>query len=346
MAPCDHVAWIQVAGAQDCTITDTGRLHRVVHELINPVLQTPSLLFFLGNKSKDEALRQIFPQNNFRRTRSGGVANVRLDTRTVAADRPVLFADGDLTAPIPPSQAAVSCHHNQTYPISWPYPSSQSLVDAIFAKLLLPCACVLSVFVEDLYNMGEFRNALLRWVSLGIYTSLPDQVRPSLILVASQVQADASLRAFCAELQSHRHGIGSLFTSVTLVTLAPRYSLSQVARHRPLREVISTQTREMQERHRRFRWHFSAIHLEALWSASLRHFVTSLSEPFDFVRATRTYAELQDDCQKHIANFLRLAIQHGVSFDEMAAYVASSFLMDAYPAKTHRTLSLILPVAD
>ncbi|KAL9082765.1 MAG: hypothetical protein Q9165_008787 [Trypethelium subeluteriae] len=175
MAPCDHISWIQLAGAEDCTVTDTNRLSRIVYELINPRYQDPAIVFFLGSRAKDVALRQIYPHNNFRRGRSGGIANIRVDNQTVGADRPIIFADGDLSAPIPPSHAMVTCHHDQTFPISWPYPSPQSLVDAILAKLLLPFACVLVVFVEDLNSADEFRDALLRWVSLGIYGNLPNQ---------------------------------------------------------------------------------------------------------------------------------------------------------------------------
>jgi len=53
------------------------------------------MVFFLGIKSKDVVLRQIFPNNNIRRELHDGIVNLRLDSSTISSELPLLFADAN-----------------------------------------------------------------------------------------------------------------------------------------------------------------------------------------------------------------------------------------------------------
>ena len=69
--------------------------------MTNPAVQRPSLILLIGRKQKDAALREIFPHNNIRRGRHDGSVNLRLDSSTISADLPLLFADADPYSVIP-----------------------------------------------------------------------------------------------------------------------------------------------------------------------------------------------------------------------------------------------------
>jgi len=72
------------------------------------------MAFFLGRKSKDVVLRQIFPNNNIRRERHDGIVNLRLDSSTISSELPLLFADADTQASVPQRLGTMTCHENTT----------------------------------------------------------------------------------------------------------------------------------------------------------------------------------------------------------------------------------------
>ena len=66
MAGCEHIAWLQSANTKEFQLRDGCRVRRVVQEMPDSVVQSPSLVFFIGQKAKNIALQQLFPQNNIR----------------------------------------------------------------------------------------------------------------------------------------------------------------------------------------------------------------------------------------------------------------------------------------
>ncbi|XTI88672.1 hypothetical protein V2W45_1240481, partial [Cenococcum geophilum] len=117
--------------------------------LPNPTLQTPSLLLFLGRRSKNITLRQLFPHNNFKRHSSKGVLNIQINTSLTAYNNPIIFTDGDFTSAIPSYLAPTSCYKSTTYIVAWQPPSEQSIINAIFACIVLPFITVLTVFINN-----------------------------------------------------------------------------------------------------------------------------------------------------------------------------------------------------
>jgi len=332
MSSCDHISWLQLTGNQTLILNDTGRLDRVINELADPAQQTPTLLYFLGRRAKDAALKEIFPHNNLRRGRSNGLANIRVDTASITRDSPLIFADSDLGAPIPPRESLTPCHKSTAYPIHWPYSNTQSALDVAFIRILLPFCSALVLFVDDFDSLGQIALYIERWTTIGM---LLDDVRPRLILAASAKSTKYS-RIQLRQLQDHCQQ-SQLFSSISLVLLIRE--LSATSCHRPLREEISKQAGEMLQilsRHHRL---FSALHLAHMYRLALKHTAGTVTEAFDYVQASRTYHNLAN-YPGHLKNFLTLAVKHAISYESITSYLASGMIMDAYPPGAHGKFSI------
>lgn len=117
MASCDHLTWVQLTGEQEVSIQDDSRLHRILEDLVDIEMHCPILLFFIGCKAENIALRELFPYNNIRKGRHDGLANLRLNTTSIRSDFPILFADSEPTFKIPLSPPDFSCYEIATYQI-------------------------------------------------------------------------------------------------------------------------------------------------------------------------------------------------------------------------------------
>lgn len=65
----------------------------MVTELLKPTEQQPLLLFFVGQKFKDQALSRLFPFNKFTKKHLNGAASLHIDNTTVDEENLVFFAD-------------------------------------------------------------------------------------------------------------------------------------------------------------------------------------------------------------------------------------------------------------
>ncbi|XTI82680.1 hypothetical protein V2W45_1226060, partial [Cenococcum geophilum] len=106
---------------------------------------TPSLLLFLGKRSKNITLRQLFLYNNFKRYSSKGVLNIQINISLIACNNLIIFIDGDFTSAVLSYLAPASYYKSTTYIP----PSGQLVVNAIFAYIILPFITVLTVFIND-----------------------------------------------------------------------------------------------------------------------------------------------------------------------------------------------------
>ena len=108
-----------------------------------------SLLLFLGRRSKDIALRQLFLYNNFKRHSFKGILNIRINISLTACNNLIIFADGDFTSAVLSYLAPASYYKSTTYIVAWQPPSGQLVVNAIFTYIILPFITVLTVFIDD-----------------------------------------------------------------------------------------------------------------------------------------------------------------------------------------------------
>ncbi len=100
MSKCDHIAWLElVEGKAGPLLAYGSRFARVVGELQEPSKQFPQVIFFMGRKEKNAALRRLC-RNNYRGHHSQTI-NLRTDNSTIKSDYPRLFADCDPTYQVP-----------------------------------------------------------------------------------------------------------------------------------------------------------------------------------------------------------------------------------------------------
>ena len=61
----------------------------------------------------------------------------------------MIFADGNFTSAVLFYLVPVFCHKSTTYVVAWQPLSRQLVVNAIFARVVLPFVAVFTVFIDD-----------------------------------------------------------------------------------------------------------------------------------------------------------------------------------------------------
>jgi len=350
MAGCEHIAWLQSANTKELQLRDGGRIRRVVQEMPDPIAQSPSVVFFIGQKAKNIALRQLFPRNNIRRGRRDGFANLRIDNATLNSDRPIWFADSDPFRGVTPTCGAGTCHESVTYHIRWTHPSQHSIFDILHARLFFLFTDVICIFADDFHGLEGVAERLVAWAAIGSASSLPAFVRPQVVVVTS---ADGSSPThnllesedFRFNLQQQTHeSIADSFSSITLFYL-PGDHLSPLAQHRRLRETILDRAEEMRAVRAGSQSLFSAVHLQRFYEQAILHTTETVTQPFSFITMAREGNAVIEDLKDHLVTFISLGAQIKLSYDTLASHLASSLLMDAYPPGMHSELSIDPPLS-
>src|SRR2546423_6280900 len=137
---CEHVSWLYLTGGRSAPcLRYEDRYGRVIREMNNPSAQFPSLVFFMGNKTKDVALPKLFPNNKLRRRCVATEAvNLRVDNSTLESARPILFADCDpiLTELPYHNGSRADCHTHENHSIAWiDEKKKHQLLDLLIARL-------------------------------------------------------------------------------------------------------------------------------------------------------------------------------------------------------------------
>lgn len=346
MANCEHIAWLQTANTKELHFRDGGRMKQVIQEMPNPIAQYPSLIFFVGQKAKNIALRELFPYNNIKRGHRDGFANLRTDNATIHSDQPIWFADSDPLLQSTPGSGAAVCHESKTHPVRWKPSSEHSMFDIVHARLFFLFTDVICIFADDFNGLEGIAERLVAWAAIGSASDLSGLTRPRVIVVTS---ADSSspthnileTEDFLFNLRRHSHQtILSSFSSITLFYL-PGDHLSQLAQHRGLRENILKQAEEMRGIRSSSQTLFSAVHLHHLYKKAMLHTTETITQQFNFLLAAHGVNKLSMDLKDHLLTFLELGARFKLPYDALASHIASSLLMDAYPPDMHSE-----PLAD
>lgn len=347
MSSCGHLAWLQVTGEDEVALHNPNRFQRVVREMTNPAGQFPRVVHLLGRKSKDLALRELFPHNNTRRTRHNAIANLRADAASLNSDSPLLFVDSDPFSTNTPSHNFEPCHETSTYPTTWSRSSEYSAQDILYARLFFPFTDVICIFADDFPCLEDVARRLITWLKIGSGSSLPHMLRPRVLVVMPESGPSATsdvLQIENFQFIMREQTLATLeenFASIHIFRLASDH-LSPMARHRRLKEAINTQTEELQGLRHQQGFMFSAAHLEAFFGLAVQHTARTITEPFDFIKASRIGNEINDDYPDHLLTFLKLSEQFKLPYDTVTSFIASSILMDAYPPGMHRESSLLI----
>ncbi len=133
MASCEHIAWLQTADTKELHFRDGNQMKRVIQEMPNPIAQYPSHIFFIGQKAKNIALRELFPHNNIKRGR----------------------------------------HECKTYPLRWKPSPEYSMFNIVHAQLFFLFTDVICIFADDFDGLEQIVERLVAWAIIGSASNLP-----------------------------------------------------------------------------------------------------------------------------------------------------------------------------
>ena len=344
---CSHVGWFRLSGKEQAYLHYANRTNNVIQEMANPDKQYPSMILLIGGKSKDIALRQLFPNNNIRRGRTDSIIDLRSDSATVRSDFPVLFADANPSASKAIRIGDFPCHQNDTFLLNWKAPKSENVHHALFARLVALFSDVICIFADDFGSLREVALFLLDWIRLGSPSTSPQRIRPRVVVVANEQSPAATHDVLEAEefhfllQQEDLSARTAVFSSISFLRIAGD-QISVLARHRRLKEVLFSELDSSRKDRIEQRMLFSAVHFSAFVKQAVRHVATSFTTPFNFMETTRLSNPLKPDYRAHLSACFTLARHYHVSYETLASFIASSILLDAYPPRMHSKSALLV----
>ena len=350
MKPCNHSQWLGLR-AQDKQFQETDRLQTLVEGLPNPDTRYPSLLVLVGKKTKSLVLRELVAverKYKIRTKRARRGIHLHLDASSIFNENPILYADCSLTTDLASDSISQveRCHESIKRRLLWYSGEALQLtgietVDYLFARLLCPFSDVFCLFLEDLGGMQSVVERLVSWLEKGQALAVPKPANPSLVLVvesdAPGANAEREVKEELFQILEQRtpRSIFDLFFDVTVVSIFPEGKLSSQARHRRVKERLLDALDQGQERRLSVGMLFSATHFAVFFGHACDHFVTTLDEPFDFIKTSRLRNPVSAEMEKHLSRFLKHIRSPQELMDFAIPVVASSLLLNAYPPDMH-----------
>jgi hypothetical protein len=339
MGDCSHPAWIEAAGHHyNCAVFDTRRIRRLADTLPSAQTQVPSFVTFFGHRLKADAMRQLFPYNNFKKGRQSGLVQLNIDNATAFSDQPLFIADAGLNFELQPRLVAQSCHEQISLPLQWTASDTQAIFDHVFARAVVSISHILVMFANDFQSLQILVEFLSRWISIGVPSDAPAPTRPRLIIVVNGTYDRQEIMGFYSDLEAQTgHQVTSMFSLVSTVYLETD-GLSELATYRPLKEEIRRQLDEFRVDLRKACWLFSTPHLIARAEYSLRHVSATIAQPLQLLSVMQT--ALPSDASTHVARLTDHARNLTISYYHIASYIASAIMVHAYPREGHCRLSV------
>ncbi|KAK6810411.1 hypothetical protein RU639_013816, partial [Aspergillus parasiticus] len=271
---------------------------------------------------------------NTGRHRKQGWAQLHLSG--AATSHPVIVIESSLsrTSPPGPSQQEPL----RRYPIPRTRGSSyEDLRSLLYRDVLLPIVDTVCVFAADCGGIRHVQHLLASWGPLpptGL-DGAAAPVRPRWVIVLTDPDDDA-VPAGGIETTLQATAVPHLAGSVAVVDLRPRQPLSRFSRFEPLRRRLSLELDEVRTLRANAHLLFSALHLEWIFRGLLRHVAQGPASPFNCIQACRPRHLDADEVAQYLGIFLQLAEKTQIADPFMATFIASAFLMDAYPPGMHR----------
>ncbi|MCJ1313689.1 hypothetical protein MMC25_007368 [Agyrium rufum] len=231
-----------------------------VVKLKEPDRQKPSVLFTIGRRAKQQALRAIFPKNNLAKGTNHGVASLRADNDTLSSKHPLLFADSDPSSIQLPPNSTLSCHEPRKTTLDWSIPFGRNLINIFYARLFYLFADVICIFAQDLNGLEGVQARLLEWAAIGVASDLSRAVRPRVIVITQGADPSPSL----IESSTATIALKAAFSSLTIIRFADE-QITPTSRYRPLKDTIKVRLIEARSEKERLRCFFSFNYLTYLF---------------------------------------------------------------------------------
>ncbi|KAH7363976.1 patatin-like phospholipase-like protein [Rhexocercosporidium sp. MPI-PUGE-AT-0058] len=370
MRYCKHTQWLGLAANDgDILLQNTDRLQTLLEDLPDPDEQSPSLLVFIGNRSKAMAVKELaktfsppprygrdssrqnydkqsWSQTKISGRRANGEIHLHIHAPSTFSKRPVLLAEGDLPSIDKQKVLAIEqCHETTSRPLlagTPAVPTFSEAADRTYFRLLSPFTDVFCFFADDLGQLQPVVKRLALWLDLGQPSYLPKSTRPKVLVVVERggefhgddESASISFKQMLSEETTI--DIADQFSDIRILSLAARNTdLSNRARHRELFEQLLNFSDQVREAKVRTQTLFSAHHTAAFFHNALTHVAATSVEPFNFIANSRIENPVASDLQDHLVEFLH-RIKTPQSLLQFAIpIIASSFLLDNYPPDMH-----------
>lgn len=338
---CRHAVWSRLVD-RDYTVQlqVTDRPTRLLDLIRNPNVETPSLVFFVGNRCKDAAMQQL----GIETTKEDGLGGIRifLASTTELTTQPVFVAESDtsmdsrLQGHPPPSH----CHemNEQNLPANFSSKSGHSVMDYMYHRLIFPFADVICLFVDDFGGVANVARRIIGWLTQGEPSQ--GQALPHLILVAED-ETDARILEETSEYLRTQTSMSlyNRFQKISLVYLTTwrrlRYGRDYCLKRWDLfKNELTNSIRCVRRTRAQDRTLYSATHFVEFLKHASSNFNNQV-EPFDFIKASRSLIPAATDMDAHLTTFLR-----GIkSMERLKTFaiptIASSFILDQYPPNMH-----------
>lgn len=303
-------------------------LQQVTANLHKPHAQFPSTVLLIGKHESEAARQALLP--GYSHSRSRGIAQVQVDDSMSNNEHPLLVASLDIdnacSLQKPPQKDAGSSRHK----VRWLSEQSsasetESFVETIVGRLLLLFVDVVCIFLDDFASCEEGVQLLQRFAHYG---SLSQGWKPQVILVSSgiytrKVSLDPSIfgriRPVLLPINNRKILPSSRFSTLKKTMLS---SMEMVRKSRSRSKML-----------------YSAYHLNLFFESALCHVAKCVSQPFNFVLATRQCNRIEDHLWLYLRNFLGLCAANHVSKEATLEYMASAIMLDSSPPGTHRKCS-------
>ncbi|KAJ9607014.1 hypothetical protein H2204_015708, partial [Knufia peltigerae] len=217
----------------------------------------------------------------------------------------------------------------------------QRTEQAIYSRLLLPFTDVFCFFASDLGGFRGVASQLAGWLrDVTVPISTPF-IRPSVVIVTDKIpltqmaetEAQKALLFLLNEETSQDPSL--LFSCIEVVAVPHIQKFRSPGSLERLKHRLLLRIRKAEQFRRETRTLYSLTHFAAFFKSACEHFSTSDSEPFDFIKASRSHNPLAEDHALHLASLLRTCNTAQDLTDFVVPVIASSLMMDSYPPDCH-----------
>lgn len=337
MLPCPHSQWLDLDGNFPAwSLVDPNKLKRIVDFLEHPEAQYPSVVLFVGKRSKTDALKGLYANNNTTRRRSHGIANLHVDLDTTKSAYPTIFADCTLNAECTgPVGAWNTCHASHHYVVSEDGESNgmrqKDIVSHIHVNLLFPFTHVVCLFASDFGGNKACVSYVENWLRIeGSTADTQIHSVPYLVIATTDSGDTGSL----VQLECHTK-FNLVFGSLTIVNVEVSTRAAD-----PGNLFLQAELRRIMDEARNDRLQcdllLSAKHLVQAFPRAIRAFANCPHKAINMFSCSDHPAAHVPSVADHLKAFLSAGIRLGAPPRAVSEFIASAFLVQGYPSYAHR----------
>ncbi|KIW09696.1 hypothetical protein PV08_12039 [Exophiala spinifera] len=351
MKLCNHHPWLRICEqGYETSLIDTGRLQTLGSRFEQPEDIYPSLIVLVGQQAKSVALEKLFDVPRSRLFKSKpyiGDIDLHVASAPPSSRRPILIATGSVGSErVRHTPNRHRCRDGSLWPLRTGPGRSEShhmqrTEQAIYSRLLLPFTDVFCIFASDLGGFRGVASQLAGWLRDVTGPTSTPFTRPSVVVVSDKIpltqmaetEAQKALLLLLKEETSQDPSV--LFSFIEVVAVPPSQKFRPQGSMEHLKQQLLLRVRKAENCRREARTLYSLTHFTAFFESACEHFSASGSDPFDFIRASRSHNPLAEDHALHLTNFFKACDTARDLTNFAVPVIASSLMIDSYPPNCH-----------